>query len=126
MTRIPAYLLLVLSLVFSQALSLHGHLSGTDGHDDEHSHQIQAHSHALDGDMLDHESLTPIDLLASAVTIDQSVVGLDFFLAALWVVFATVLWVCIRRCTPRSEFVYFGPPHTRRPSPRAPPFASHC
>jgi hypothetical protein len=126
MTRIPGYLLLLLSLVFSQALSLHGHLPVTDSHDEGHSHQIQAHSHALDGDMLDHESLAPIDLLASAVTVDQSVVGLDSFLAALWVVFAILLWVCIRRCTPWFEFVYFGPPHTRHPSPRAPPFVSHC
>jgi hypothetical protein len=126
MTRIPAYLLLLLSLVFSQALSLHCHLPGTDGHKDVQIHQIQAHSHALDGDMLDHESLIPIDLLVSAVTMDQSAVGLELFLAALWVVFATILWVCIRRCAPRFEFVYFGPPHTRRPSPRAPPFASHC
>jgi hypothetical protein len=119
--------MLLLSLVFSQALSLHGHLPAADEHhDDHHRHLIQAHSHALEGGMLDHESLIPIDLLASAVTNDQSAVGLDLFLAALWMVFAIILWVCIRRCTPRFEFVYFGPPPTRRPSPRAPPFTSHC
>lgn len=121
MIRLLASIALLLVLVFAQGLSLHGHLP--DAHDGAgDSHLIQAHSHVLGGDLHDHDNRTPIDLLASALTGDQWGIGLAYVSAALWAIVAIVLWVCVRRFTPVIEFVYFGPPHLRRQSPRAPPF----
>lgn len=124
--RITINLMLILALVFTQGLRLHGHLDeiapSPHGAPHDHGHD-RVHSHWLDAGDVDEDHLQAVEVDLVGANVARDVFGDDNLLAlvAVWALVLLTLWTCIRRVEPKPPPIHFGPPRFLRPSLRAPP-----
>jgi hypothetical protein len=123
MSRHLLPILLILTLVLSQGLALHGHMAtagiAVSGHADDHD-AWTAHSHVTDQTAVEHADAVELDIIGAASAPQDSSLAL-FAVLVGWVLILQVLWVCITRWPVPPPLIHFGPPRFLHPTLRAPP-----